>query len=112
MLDDNDIIKLMNAFENSLDSKLDKKFKEQEIVLDLKLEKKGLVWAEKTVKDILKGMGFDVEKQLEVQSDLIFLHWLRLLCTNMVSKTIMLVGGVWGLSAVIEYAKSKGINIK
>lgn len=112
MLNDNDIMKIVVAFENSLDAKLDKKFQEQSEIFELKLENKGKIWAERTVKEVLKGMGFDVEAYKEIQSDLAFLHWLRVLCTNMVSKTIMLVGGVWGLSAVIEYAKSKGVNIK
>lgn len=112
MLDDNDLIKLVSAIENSLDAKLDNKFKEQSELFELKLENKGRVWAEKTVREVLKGIGLDVDAFKEVQSDLAFLHWLRLLCTNMVSKTIMLVGGIWGVSAALEYLRSRGYIIK
>lgn len=108
MLDDKDIIKIISAFENSLDVKLDKKLHEQSELFELKLEKKGLVWAEKTVKEVLIRIGLDVDEYKEIQSDLIFLHWLRVMCTNALTKSIIAVSSVGAIAFLVEYVKSKG----
>jgi len=118
-LAENDIQKIIIALGGALDVKLDKKFEEQNEVINLKLqalesriESKGMVWAEKTVNEILKGMGFDVDQYKEIQSDQAFLHWLRVLCTNMVTKAVMVVACLFGVTFCIEYLRSKGINFK
>lgn len=111
MLEDNDILRLVSAFDSKLDEKLDKKFKEQEEMLDLKLQAKGMVWAEKTINDILKKLGIDIEEYKEVQADMAFVRWFRKLCTNSLTKIIMFIGGIWGVAAGVSYLRSKGFHI-
>jgi hypothetical protein len=116
-LDRNDTQEIAQILHNILLPEIDKKFKEQNSIIDLKLEalelkieQKGMIWAEKTVKDILKTMGMAFDDFQEVQADLSFLRGLRKLCSNVLTKAVITVGGIFGITFCIEYLRSKGIK--
>lgn len=63
MGDDNGILKIIN----SMEILLDRKFKEHDQILELKLEKKGKQWAEKTVKDTIESIGIEDAKKMHLR---------------------------------------------
>ena len=101
-MDDRDIAKIVEALNSSLDDKFDRKFKEFEEKLDLKLEAKGKIWARKTIEETLNTMGVDTNHPFDMQRDMNFLRGARLGSEDVKKRVIFKIAD-YGIVAMLAW---------